>query len=126
MIVTLRVLALVLTSLVLGLSFCHVLEMPGKMKLGGQENMVVQQIYRTFGPVASVLEPGAIIVSAVLAFLLRRRLPAFALTFGASVALAAALGLWAALVYPVNLQWAALPPGALPPDWQVLRARWEY
>jgi len=96
------------------------------MKLGGHEYMMVQQIYKTFGPVASVLEPGAVIVSAVLAVLVRRRWPAFALTLGAAVALAAALGVWGALVYPVNQRWAELPPGALPPDWQVLRARWEY
>ncbi|OLC62346.1 MAG: hypothetical protein DMD90_19565 [Candidatus Rokuibacteriota bacterium] len=96
------------------------------MKLGGHEYMMVQQIYTTFGPAASVLEPGAIVVSAVLAFLVRRRWPPFALTFGAAVALAAALGVWGALVYPVNQRWAELPPGALPPDWQVLRARWEY
>jgi hypothetical protein len=55
--------------------------------------MMVQQIYNMFGPAASVLEPGAIIVSAVLAFLVRRRWPSFALTFGAAVALAAASGM---------------------------------
>src|SRR5256886_13884509 len=126
MIVALRFLALMLTSLVLGLAFCHVLEMPGQMKLGGHEYMMVQQIYTTFGPAASVLEPGAIVVSAGLAFLVRRRWPPFALTFGAAVALAAALGVWGALVYPVNQRWAEVPPGALPPDWQGLRARWEY
>jgi len=126
MIVDLRFIALMLTSLVLGLGFCHVLEMPGKMKLGGHEYMMVQQIYNTFGPAASVLEPGAIIVSAVLAVLLRRAGWAFALTFGAAVALAAALGAWGALVSPVNQRWAELSPGALPPDWQVLRTRWEY
>src|SRR5262249_32931997 len=78
------------------------------------------------GPAASVLEPGAIIVSAVLAVLLRRAGWAFALTFGAAVALAAALGAWGALVSPVNQRWAELSPGGLPPDWQVLRTRWEY
>lgn len=26
----------------------------------------------------------------------------------------------------MNQRWAELPRGALPPDWQVLRARWEY
>src|SRR5207244_4132087 len=80
------------------------------MKLGGHEYMMVQQIYTTFGPAASVLAPGAIVVSAVLAFLVRRRWPPFALTFGAAVALAAALGVWGALVYPVNQRWAELPP----------------
>jgi hypothetical protein len=33
---------------------------------------------------------------------------------------------WFALVSPVNAFWAAATPATPPPDWQTLRARWEF
>jgi hypothetical protein len=126
LVAALRFVAIVFAALVLGLAFCHVLEMPGKMALGGAEYMMVQRIYLTFGPVASVLEPGAIVASAALAFLVHRRRAPFAFTLAGAVLLAVALAVWFAVVNPVNLEWAALPPGTLGAGFEAQRARWEY
>jgi hypothetical protein len=125
MVTTFRFLALVLTALILGGAFCHVLELPVKMTLDPADYIVVQQIYGGFGPVGAVLEPGAIAASIVLAFLRRRRRG-----FGAAVIgvlfLLAALASWAVVVNPVNAHWAAAGPHSVPPDFESLRARWEY
>lgn len=125
MVATFRFLALVLTALILGGAFCHVLELPVKMTLDPADYMVVQQIYGAFGPVGAVLEPGAIAATVVLAFLLRRRPGRGAAAIGA-LFLLAALASWAVVVNPVNAHWAAAGPDSVPPDFESLRARWEY
>jgi hypothetical protein len=120
-----RLLSLVFTALILGGAFCHVLEMPVKLTLAGAEYMVVQQIYGAFGPVGAVLEPAAILSSAALAFLVRGR-RSFVPAIAGTVALTAALLLWFLVVSPVNAHWAAAGPGAVPPEFESLRARWEW
>ena len=120
-----RFLSVVFTALILGSAFCHVLEMPLKLAMSGADYMVVQQIYGAFGPVGAVLEPAAILSSAALAFLVRKR-PSFIPALVGALALVTALLVWAAVVSPVNPRWAAAGPGTVPPDFAALRARWEW
>jgi hypothetical protein len=120
-----RLMSLVFGALILGGAFCHVLEMPIKLSMAGVEYTVVQQIYGAFGPVGAVLEPAAIISTVALAFLVRRR-RSFVPALTAAVTLVVALLVWASVVSPVNPHWAATPPGAVPPNFDALRARWEW
>lgn len=113
------------SALILGGAFCHVLEMPVKMAMAGADYMIVQQIYGGFGPVGAVLEPGAILSAAALAFLLRGR-RSFIPALTGAIALAVALLVWVAVVSPVNPQWAAAGTTSVPPNFESLRARWEW
>jgi hypothetical protein len=123
---TFRLLGLILAACTFGLAFCHVVELPAKMTLSGPEYMTTLRLYQLFGPVGSVTEPGAIVATIVLAFLVRRQRRALALTVAAAVLLATALLVWFAVVNPVNARWAAAAPGQVPADWMALRDRWEY
>jgi Domain of unknown function (DUF1772) len=122
---SLRFLSLVCTALILGGAFCHVLEMPIKLGLSGADYMIVQQIYGTFGPVGSILEPAAIISTAALAFVVRGR-RSFGPAVVAAVTLVVALIAWVAVVNPVNPHWAAAGPTTVPPEFEALRRRWEW
>jgi hypothetical protein len=120
-----RFLSLVFTALIMGSAFCHVLEMPIKLAMAGADYLVVQRIYGAFGPVGAVLEPAAILSSAALAFLVRRR-RSFVPALAGTLALVTALLVWAAVVSPVNPHWAAAGPDRVPLDFESLRARWEW
>jgi hypothetical protein len=121
-----RFLSLVLTALVMGLAFCHVVQMPPKMVLGGPEYLLTLRMYGGFGPVGALLEPGAIVAAIVLATLVRRRRREFALATAGAACLVAGLLLWFVVVSPVNAHWAVASPSAPPADWVALRHRWEW
>jgi hypothetical protein len=120
-----RFLSLVFTALIFGSAFCHVLEMPMKLAMAGADYMVVQQIYATFGPIGALLEPAAILSTAALAFLVRKR-RSFIPALVAAVAMVVALLVWVAVVSPVNPHWAAAGPHTVPPNFESLRIRWEW
>jgi Domain of unknown function (DUF1772) len=120
----------VLVALDMGMAFCHALEMPMKMKVDGPLWLTFQHtLYRMFGPggPGAYIEMGAILASALLAFLLRKRRPAFYLALAGAVFVAVAFfAVWLGFVNPVNAQTAIWTAETMPPDWAEWRAQWEY
>lgn len=89
---------------------------------------VTSTLYRLFGLVGGPIQVGALLAAIVLTFLVRRR-PAFRPTLIGTLGLALSLGLWAALVAPVNAEWAEAlraGPASAPAAYLELRPRWEY
>jgi len=126
-----RFLTILLASLSLAMSFCHVLEMPARRSWDSTlwvATTVQGNLYRMFGPagVGPWIDGGAVLAAAVLIFLVRQRLPAFWLTLAGAVCLTAAQGTWWALVFPANLELANWLSGPVPPDWAQWRDRWEF
>ena len=122
-----RFISLLSTALLAGLLFCHALELPNKMKLDAASWLTVQQVlYNLFGPVASVIEPVAIVSTLALLVMARGRRLAFALTFLASLCLVAHLAEWFAVVDPVNRELNVWTQASMPADWTRARDRWEY
>jgi hypothetical protein len=74
-----RFVSLLLTALTLGLTFCHVMEIPGKLRLAGAAWLTVQQnLYVAFGPpLGAWIEVGAILLTWVVVLQVRRRRAAF-------------------------------------------------
>lgn len=126
-----RFVGLLLAALVQGLSFCHVAEMPGKLRLTAMAWLTVQHtLYGAFGPpLGAPLELGAIALAWVAAYLVARDEGtggrAFAWTLAGAAALTAALLAWFLVVSPVNVRIAAWVPDTLPRDWTAYRDRWE-
>src|SRR5690242_17442897 len=123
-----RAVSLGSTTLILGMLFGHVLELSSKRDLPYASYLVVQQnLYRDWGPVASVLEPLALLSTGLLAVLLwRARRPGTAATVVAALGQLIALVVFFAVVNPVNGQQAGWSAAVTPANWQHVRDRWEY
>jgi hypothetical protein len=122
-----RLVTLLLTALVMGTSFCHVLEMPVKMQADGQLGTTLQHtLYRYFAILGGTVEVGAILAAALLSYRVRGRSRAFRLSVVGAVGLAASFAVWLGFVNPVNRQTAAWTVDSIPGNWAAWRAQWEY
>jgi len=83
-------------------------------------------LYNEFGPVASVIEPLALLSTFFALIMVRRRRAAFVLTLIARVCLAVHLASWFVVVNPVNIEVNSWTQSTLPADWAHARNRWEY
>ena len=136
---SIQLVSLLLVAIAMALSLAHALELPGKMRLGKDTYLAVQQIYYpgfTFGGMAEPL--GTIALVSLLIF----AAPAGTRYWWAVAALAALIGMQ--LVYwfvthPVNSAWVkdlqlsglggsffSTIAGDVSGDWQRLRDVWEY
>jgi hypothetical protein len=115
-----------LTAITLALTFCHLLEMPGKMQYGEALYTAVQHsLYLHFAWVGAFAEIGAVFSLVVLSFLVRKRSAIFYPTLAATICVAAGLAIWFAFVSPANAQmaqWRSIP---LPANWTDVRRQWE-
>lgn len=143
---TLQILAVLLVVIVLTPALAHALELPGKMQLGKDEYLIVQQIYYPGFTIVGVAEPVGILSLLLLVFITPSG-TAFWLTLGAFLALLLVHLLYWMLTHPVNNFWLAdfklaglgarffgaapfgrSKAGAQSPtlDWMTLRDRWEH
>ncbi len=126
---TWRFITLILAALLMGTTFCHVLELPAKMVYPASLYMTLHRtLYVAFGPPGPgpFIEIGAILAAAVLVFLVRRHRPAFWLTLLGAVSLAAGLALYFAFIEPANVEMKDWTLAAPPSDWMSWRDQWEY
>lgn len=123
-----RLAALILAALSLGPSFAHLLERPPRLAWPPELWMATTSFgsqYAWFGRVGAILDPATILVLALLAWLTRRRRPAFVAASVGFFLFGAALACWALIVQPMNLAMAGWTPGQVPADFEAVRARWE-
>jgi hypothetical protein len=123
-----RFVTLMLAACTLGMAFCHLLEMPVKMRYDARMWLAVQQsLYRMFGAQGpgAWLEVGSILTAVVLTVLVRSR-PGFGWTLAGALCLVAAHVIWWIFIAPANAQTAAWTPATIPTNWEHLRAQWEY
>jgi hypothetical protein len=99
-----RFLDLLLVALAFSMSWCHVMEIAGKLRLSGPEWLAVQHhLYIAFGPpLGAPIEIASILLTWLLLFLVRARRPAVYWTFAAAVSMTVGLGVWFWLVAPMN------------------------
>ena len=120
----LRLLALLLTGVILVPSAAHLLEMPGKASLDESTYFAVQAIYAGWS-VFAVPIFAAILANGSLAWLERRTVPGSARWAAASAALIVlSLGVFFIWILPANQatsNWTVKPA-----EWATLRTQWEY
>jgi hypothetical protein len=115
-------LAPVLTALSLVPGGAHLLAMPNKMRLNEADYFTVQQIYNGWA-LLGILLFATLAVTLLLAILQRRR-PTFWLALGSFLLVAANLAIFFIWTFPTNQatrNWTVAPP-----NWEALRAQWEY
>jgi hypothetical protein len=126
---TWRFITLVLTALLMGTTFCHVLEMPAKMHYSPSLYLTLHRsLYAAFGPPGPgpFIEIGAILAAIVLVFLVRNLRPAIWLTLLGALCLAAGLGIYFAFIEPANIAMKGMAVDLPLPDWTQWRDQWEY
>lgn len=120
----LRVLALLLTALVVIPSGAHLFELPGKIGLDRGAYFIVQAIYSgwayfAFPILAAILANGALFIAH------RRRDPTAARwALGSAALIVISLMIFFIQVFPANratVSWTVMPD-----DWAGLRMHWEY
>ena len=123
----LRFVNLLLVALTFGLTWCHVMEIPGKLRLNGPEWLSVQHnLYVAFGgPVGAPIEVAAILLTWVVLWRVRSRRAAAAWTLMAAICATLGLIVWFLLVSPMNGIIADLTPSTLSADWTTVRDQWE-
>ena len=123
----LRFLNLLLVTLTFGLTWCHVMEIPGKLRFDGAQWLAVQHnLYVAFGPpLGAPIEVTSILLTWGVFFLVRRRRTAAFWTLAAAVCVTGGLVVWFRLVAPMNAVLAGWTPETLPADWTAVRNRWE-
>jgi len=124
-----RFVTLLLAALGLTMGAAHVLELLPRMGYDAQlYATVTSTMYRFYGIMGGIIQGGSLLATAVLCWLVRGHW-SFRLTLAGALGLAVSLGLWAALVQPVNAEWARAllaDPGSAPEAYLRLRDRWEY
>jgi hypothetical protein len=123
------VISLVLAALSLGPSYAHVLEALPRLAIWPaelwRETTVFHRQFEWYAVIGAPLDVAAIIAAFIFAFLVRDRRSLFWLAVTGATCLAAALAAWFALVAPANAVLATWKPGPIPPDFDVIRTRWE-
>jgi hypothetical protein len=127
---TWRFVTILLSALVTGMAFCHALELPAKMQYSASLYITVQNsLYVAFGPphIGMFIELAAPLAAIGLAVLVRKRRPSFQWTLVAiALMLLAFPVIFFAYTEPANTVFRAATPEAIPPNWEQLRAQWEY
>lgn len=122
--------ALVLAALALTMTSAHVLELPQKMQWDASLYAAVNTtLYRYFAIVGGAYIVVAIVATCALAWLVRKRHPAFEWTVIAAVLFVLAFASWLVIVQPVNAsidRTLEASPDGVPAAWAHLRDRWEY
>ena len=125
-----RTFTILLVTLLTGLAFAHVLELPAKMQYEAAMYIALQKsLYVQWGPpnVGGVLEPAAIIATAIMAFFGRNTKRSLWLSLGALTALQIAFPVvFFVLVAPVNAVFMATTLLSIPVNWKELRVNWEF
>ena len=124
-----RFITITLTALLMGATFCHMLESPAKMRYPAELYLTLHRtLYMAFGPpnIGAFIEIGAILAALALVFPTRKRRPALWLTLAGAAFLVAALAVYFAFVEPANVEMKAMSLNAPPAGWTRWRDRWEY
>lgn len=121
--------SLLLAALSLGPSFAHVLEAPPRLTQWPaelwREATVFNGQYQYFAFVGGPLDVAIVIVSAVYAYVARRRSSGFGLALAGAICFALALAAWGLIVAPANSILATWTPGPLAENFREVQLRWE-
>ncbi|MDK1374688.1 MULTISPECIES: DUF1772 domain-containing protein [unclassified Sinorhizobium] len=121
--------SLLLTALSLGPSFAHVLEAPPRLIVWSpelwREATVFNGQFELFAQIGGPIDIAAILVAALLTYLLAGERPAVWFALAGTCLLVLGLGAWFTLVAPVNAVLDRWTPGPIPSDFASIRLQWE-
>jgi hypothetical protein len=120
---TIWFLSLFFVALALAPAMAHLLALPNKINMPREQYLIVQQIYRGWALLGTVVI-GALLSTLALTIVVRKPPKTFVLTLIAFLCIAGTQVLFWTFTFPANQQthnWTMLPE-----NWLALRQQWEY
>jgi hypothetical protein len=120
---TIWFLSLFFVALALAPAMAHLLALPNKINMPREQYLIVQQIYRGWALLGTVVI-GALLSTLALTIVVRKPPKTFVLTLIAFLCIAGTQALFWTFTFPANQQthnWTVLPE-----NWLALRQQWEY
>jgi hypothetical protein len=120
---TIWFLSLFFVALALAPAMAHLLALPNKINMPREQYLIVQQIYRGWALLGSVVI-GALLSTLTLTVMVRNPPKTFVLILVAFLCMAGTQVLFWTFTFPANQQthnWTVLPE-----NWPALRDQWEY
>lgn len=122
-----RFVSVFLAALAFGITYAHVMELPGHRTLSGGEWLAVQHtFYGGFAVTGAIAEIGGLLATLAVAYLVRERRAVFIWMLIAALCPLAMLVFYFVGNAPLNAQIATWTPATLPAGWQQVRDAWSY
>ena len=115
--------ALLFMGIELGVSYSHLMQLPGKAQLSLPTFIVVQNVLIKYKLGLGIVESGSFLAMLVVLWLCRSNLM-FRFTFGALSMLVAAYLVWGIFIEPLNTAIDTWTTSYYPTNWTVYRDRW--
>ena len=116
--------ALLLMGIELGISYSHLMQLPGKSQLSVTMFIAVQTVLIQYKIGLGVVEIGSFLAMLIILWLVRTKTLTFCLTLGALLMLIAAFLVWGVFIEPINAVVDTWTANSFPDNWTSYRDRW--
>ena len=116
--------ALLLMGIELGVSYSHLMQLPGKSQLSVVMFIAVQNVLIKYKVGLGIAEIGSFLTMLVILWLVRTKTLIFRLTLSAFLMLVAAFSVWGIFIEPINAVVDAWTASSYPTNWTQYRDRW--
>ena len=116
--------ALLLMGIELGVSYSHLMQLPGKSQLSVAMFIAVQTVLIQYKIGLGIVEIGSFLAMLVILWLVRTKTLTFRLTLSALLMLVAAFLVWGIFIEPINAIVDTWTASSFPENWTLYRDRW--
>jgi hypothetical protein len=116
--------ALLLMGIELGVSYSHLMQLPGKSQLSVATFIAVQTVLIQYKLGLGIVENGSFLAMLVILWLVRTKTLTFRLTLSALLMLVAAFLVWGIFIEPINAFVDTWTTSSFPENWRLYRDRW--
>lgn len=121
---SMQFIALLLMGIELGVSYSHLMQLPGKSQLSLAMFVVVQNVLIKYKIGLGIVEIGSFLTMLVILWLSRTKLLIFRLTLVALSMLVIAFLVWEIFIEPINAVVNTWTASSFPENWTLYRDRW--
>ena len=121
---SMQFIALLLMGIELGVSYSHLMQLPGKSQLFVAMFIAVQTVLIQYRIGLGVVEIGSFLAMLIILWLVRTKTLTFRLTLGALLMLVAAFLVWGVFIEPINAVVDIWTADSFANNWSSYRDRW--
>ena len=118
--------ALLMMGVELGVSYSHMMQLPGKLQLSLSTFIAVQTVLIKYKVGLGIVEMGSVITMVAILLLVPFRSRKFYLVLCSLVLLVLAFAVWGVFIEPINVYIDSWTTDSYPSDWNMYRERWHF